>query len=116
MGDVADVAASFCLPFFLEGHGVRWNNLYVRDLDLRYSTETFADLNLMNLRLEFFFVCENCLFSAFKNTETPNISECFPHEFNFSGQGADWGVCDSEEDPILAGSFPICLATQNLFC
>eukprot|EP00434_Breviolum_minutum_P023704 symbB.v1.2.020908.t2/scaffold1784.1/size101483/4 len=24
-------------------------------------------------------------------------------------QGADWGVCDSEEDPILAGSFPICI-------
>ena len=24
------------------------------------------------------------------------------------GQGADWGVCDSEEDPILAGSFPVC--------
>eukprot|EP00931_Biecheleriopsis_adriatica_P048079 TRINITY_DN27768_c0_g1_i1.p1 TRINITY_DN27768_c0_g1~~TRINITY_DN27768_c0_g1_i1.p1 ORF type:complete len:5619 (+),score=1069.33 TRINITY_DN27768_c0_g1_i1:1474-16857(+) len=24
-------------------------------------------------------------------------------------QGADWGYCDSEEDPILAGSYPVCV-------
>eukprot|EP00913_Durusdinium_trenchii_P033765 g31609.t1 len=24
-------------------------------------------------------------------------------------QGADWGFCDSDEDPILAGSFPVCV-------
>ena len=62
---------------------------------------------------ELFFV-----FRHFKNKEKhPHISKLVKTAFknDFSGQGADWGVCDSEEDPILAGSFPICLATQNMF-
>ncbi|CAE7932557.1 plbB [Symbiodinium sp. KB8] len=35
-------------------------------------------------------------------------------------QGADWGVCDSEEDPMLAGSYPVCVrvvpsSAENVF-
>ncbi|CAE7226081.1 plbB [Symbiodinium microadriaticum] len=49
---------------------------------------------------------------------SPHVGQ--PEVFNFSWisfasiPGADWGVCDSEEDPMLAGSYPVCGPPQTI--
>ena len=98
------------------------------DLDLRYVGFEVLNRNIWciefdELEVWEFFSCVSdffVIFRHFKNQrKTPTHFEACkkPHDLKTisRGQGADWGVCDSEEDPILAGSFPICLATQNMF-